>query len=91
MLSAHVHDYQRMQPNGEGTYQIIAGNGGSDGPAAFFGYSTINIMSNGEVQFISRGFDKGSPYYQDVPENVMKVQDSTTLTWSKNHNPYQHN
>ncbi|WP_298319347.1 metallophosphoesterase [uncultured Aquimarina sp.] len=91
MLSAHVHDYQRMQPNGTGTYQIIAGNGGSKGPAAFFGYSTIHIMSNGEVQFLSRGFDKGSPYYQNVPANTMKVQDSTMLTWSKNPNPYKSN
>jgi len=91
MLSAHVHDYQRMQPNGTGTYQIIAGNGGSKGSAAFFGYSTIHIMSNGEVQFLSRGFDKGSPYYQNVPVNIMKVQDSTMLTWSKNPNPYKSN
>ncbi|MHA7057258.1 metallophosphoesterase family protein [Aquimarina sp. M1] len=88
MLSAHVHDYQRMQPNGKGTYQIIAGNGGSDGPAPFFGYSTIQIMSSGEVRFVSIGFDKGNPYYQDVPKNMMKVRDSTTLTWSPNQNPY---
>ncbi|WP_299435980.1 metallophosphoesterase family protein [uncultured Aquimarina sp.] len=91
MLSAHVHDYQRMQPDGTGTYQIIAGNGGSDGKAAFFGYSTINILSNGNVQFISRGFDKGNPYYEDVPNNNIKVQDSTMLTWSKNGNPYNAN
>ncbi|WP_188112078.1 metallophosphoesterase [Aquimarina sp. RZ0] len=91
MLSAHVHDYQRMQPNGKGTYQIIAGNGGSDGPATFFGYSTIHIISNGDIQFISRGFSKGNPYYQDVSENIMTVKDSTLLTWSKNKNPYQHN
>ncbi|WP_298539581.1 metallophosphoesterase [uncultured Aquimarina sp.] len=91
MLSAHVHDYQRMQPNGTGTYQIIAGNGGSDGKAAFFGYSMINIMSSGKVQFISRGFDKGNPYYQDVPANLMKVKDSTILSWSKNGNPYHYN
>ncbi|WP_299253440.1 hypothetical protein [uncultured Aquimarina sp.] len=36
MLSAYVHDYQRMQPKGKGTYQIIAGNCGSDGSADFF-------------------------------------------------------
>ncbi|MDH7445624.1 metallophosphoesterase family protein [Aquimarina sp. 2201CG14-23] len=91
MLSAHVHDYQRMQPDTTGTYQIIAGNGGSKGPAAFFGYSMINIMSSGKVQFVSRGFDKGTPYYQDVPGNPIKIQDSTTLTWSANANPYQGN
>ncbi|MDY8135799.1 metallophosphoesterase family protein [Aquimarina sp. 2201CG5-10] len=91
MLSAHVHDYERMQPEGKGTYQIIAGNAGSDGPAKFFGYSVINILNNGEVQLISRGFDKGKPYYKDVPNNLFKVRDSTILTWAKNKNPYEYN
>ncbi|WP_299311470.1 hypothetical protein [uncultured Aquimarina sp.] len=48
-------------------------------------------MSSGEIQFISRGFDKGNPYYQDVSGNLMKVQDSAILSWSKNANPYQNN
>lgn len=52
---------------------------------------TISIMNNGEIQFISRGFDKGDPYYQDVPDNLMKVQDSTILSWSENKNPYLDN
>ncbi len=88
MLSAHLHDYQRVQPGDEGTYQIIAGNGGSSGTAEFFGYSTINIWSNGEVELISKGFDKGDPYYKAVPQNPTTVRDSTHLTWSKNANPY---
>ncbi len=88
MLSAHVHDYQRMQPNDTGTYQIIAGNGGSEGPATFFGYSHINIWSNGEVELISKGFDKGNPYYQAMPGSPTTVRDSTILSWEKNTNPY---
>ena len=88
MLSAHLHDYQRMQPGNEGTYQIIAGNAGSKGSATFFGYSTINILSNGKIQLISKGFDKGNPYYFAVPENPTVIRDSTTLSWSKNANPY---
>ncbi len=89
LLSAHVHDYDRMQPDEKGTYQIIAGNGGSDGAATFFGYSTINILSNGDIQYLAKGFTKGIPYYEDVPSNKMKIQDSTILSWSKNKNPYQ--
>lgn len=89
MLSAHVHDYQRMQPGGEGTYQIIAGNGGSpDGAATFFGYTIINILSDGEVELQSRGFNIGTPYYAAVPENPMTLRDNTILTWAKNANPY---
>lgn len=88
MLSAHLHDYQRMQPGDKGTYQIIAGNAGSKGSAAFFGYSTINILSNGTVQLISKGFDKGDPYYTAVPKNPTIVRDSTSLSWGKNANPY---
>jgi len=89
MLSAHVHDYQRMQPGGKGTYQIIAGNGGSKGSASFFGYSLINILSNGTIELKSKGFDVGTPYYQAVPQNPMTLRDSTILTWTKNANPYQ--
>ena len=88
MLSAHVHDYQRMQPGDEGTYQVIAGNGGSSGPAPFFGYTTINIMADGSVDLIAKGFDQGSPYYEVPVGAESKVRDQTTLTWEKNANPY---
>lgn len=91
MLSAHMHDYQRMQPGDSGTYQIIAGNAGSSGQSEFFGYSTINILSNGEVQLISKGYDVGSIYYEPMPNNPMKVQDSTILSWTKNANPFANN
>lgn len=88
MLSAHVHDYDRMQPGDTSTYQIIAGNGGSSGPAAFFGYSVINILKNGSIQLLSKGYDKGTPYYSAVPNNPTTTRDSTILTWTKNGNPY---
>ncbi|WP_299104953.1 metallophosphoesterase [uncultured Tenacibaculum sp.] len=91
MLSAHLHDYQRMQPGGEGTYQVIAGNSGSPGSAKFFGYSKIDILSSGEVKLTSMGYDVGNPYYKAVPENPSTVRDQTTLTWSKNGNPYLNN
>lgn len=88
MLSAHVHDYQRMQPGDEGTYQVISGNGGSSGPAPFFGYTTINIMSDGTVELIAKGFDQETPYYQVSAGAKSTVRDQTTLTWEKNANPY---
>ncbi|CAM1358985.1 metallophosphoesterase family protein [Tenacibaculum xiamenense] len=89
MLSAHLHDYQRMQPGGKGTYQIIAGNAGSPGEAKFFGYSKIDILNNGEVKLTSMGYNIGNPYYKAVPENPSTLRDSTTLTWEANKNPYQ--
>lgn len=92
MLSAHKHDYQRWQPInkelGGGTYQIIAGNGGSKGVAPFFGYSTISIMASGDVKLNSFGFCKGNPYYAAVPENPTTLRDEVLLTWAKNANKY---
>ena len=88
MLSAHLHDYQRMQPQGQGTYQIIAGNGGSPGTATFFGYSKIDIMKSGKIMFSSIGYNKGTPYYVENPEAMMEVKDKTILTWETNSNPY---
>lgn len=88
MLSAHVHDYQRMQPGDEGTYQVIAGNSGSPGEAKFFGYSKIDILSSGEIKLTSMGYDIGDPYYKAVPNNPSTVRDQTMLTWTKNANPY---
>lgn len=93
MLSAHLHDYQRWQPIndslGGGTYQVIAGNGGSKGSAPFFGYSTIEIMSSGDVRLNSVGFCKGDPYTDPVPGNPTKSRDSTLLTWTKNPDVFQ--
>lgn len=92
MISAHKHDYQRWQPInkelGGGTYQIIAGNGGSKGDAPFFGYSTISIMENGDVKLSSVGFCKGDPYDVPVPSNPTTVRDEVLLTWKENVNEY---
>src|SRR5246127_4530004 len=94
MLSAHNHTYQRMQPGGSQTYQVIAGNGGSYGPTSFFGYSLINIYSSGRVQLISKGYnvdDSKSAYYLNVPTNYFYNVDTTSLIWGANANPYTHN
>jgi len=88
MLSAHVHDYQRVQPEDQGTYQVVAGNGGSKGTATFFGYSVVHITKGQEPLLISRGYDIGDPYYAAVPQNPFTTRDSTLLSWTKNANPY---
>lgn len=88
MLSAHFHAYLRMHPNNNGPYQIIAGNGGSSGPATFFGYTLVKIMSSGQVRLISKGFDKGKPYYASMPDKPTMIRDSTLLNWNKNQHPY---
>lgn len=91
LLSSHLHDYQRMQPENKGTYQIIAGNSGSPGSATFFGYSKIDILSSGKIKLTSMGYDKGDPYYKAMPNSPSTIRDQTNLTWSKNANPYLNN
>ncbi len=89
MLSAHYHDYQRLQPGNKGTYQIVAGNGGSQGTAAFFGYSRIDILQSGKIQLVSKGYDcVESNYMQPQPQNPFTTRDSTILSWTANANPY---
>lgn len=69
MLSAHVHQYQRLQPNGK-TYQLVAGNGGSplDGstPPQFFGYTRINVWASGRIEMVSEGYDAPTRYDDPV-------------------------
>lgn len=55
-LSAHLHCYQRWQPDNKGTFQVIAGHGGSSGESKWFGYSTINIYKDKKVELVTMGF-----------------------------------
>ncbi|MFT5857964.1 MAG: hypothetical protein ACI865_000048 [Flavobacteriaceae bacterium] len=83
MLSAHVHQYQRMQPNNK-TYQIIAGNGGSplydSIPPPFFGYTRINVWSSGRIELISNGYKGVVPYYAKSPHK-WSIRDQADLNW----------
>lgn len=87
MLSAHAHTYSRNQPMGHGTYQVIAGNGGSKNPN-FYGYTLVNIMRSGEVELISKGFENDGKHYYDPSSaangNPTVTKDSTILIWGKN-------
>ncbi len=94
MLSAHQHDYERWQPIndslGGGTYQIVAGHGGSVNnrhvphSPPFFGYSLITVMSDGSIELDTRGYCTGDTYLTPVPNNPMSSRDKTLLTWAKN-------
>ncbi len=87
LLCAHNHVYDRQQPgpNGNGTYQIIAGNGGSSNSQVkdlVFGYSIINIMHSGKIQLISKGVAHANG------DAFKTTLDSTFLTWEKNVVPF---
>jgi hypothetical protein len=79
MLSAHVHQYQRLQPNGK-TYQLVAGNGGSAAydsiPPAFFGYTRINVWASGRIEMISEGYDSPAMYTYPVKNPKWSIRDS---------------
>lgn len=87
MLSAHVHQYQRMQPRKK-TYQLIAGNGGSPKhhhtPPAFFGYTRINVWASGRIEMVSEGYDAPTPYFDVVATPNWSIRDSLfDMNWYK--------
>lgn len=87
MLSAHVHQYQRMQPDSK-TYQLIAGNGGSPvhhhDPPLFFGYTRINVYASGRIEMLSEGYDAPTPYYDVVKTPKWSIRDSLNdMNWYK--------
>jgi len=98
MLSAHQHDYERWQPINDslkgGTYQIVAGHGGSVNnrhiphSPPFFGYSLITVMSDGTIKLDTRGYCTGDTYLTPVPTNQMISRDTITMTWAQNPNTF---
>ncbi|BDD09536.1 hypothetical protein FUAX_19680 [Fulvitalea axinellae] len=91
LLTAHQHKYQRWQPEGNGTYEIIAGQGGTysgkDTPR-FYGYSLIRVYNSGRAELITKGWDLPDPTWGAAPDNPTTIRDSVTLTWSKNKYPF---
>lgn len=91
MLTAHQHKYQRWQPEGEGTYEVIAGQGGTYSGAntpQFYGYSLINIYKSGRIELVTKGWGLPNPTWGSAPDNPTITRDSTTLTYTKNKYPY---
>jgi hypothetical protein len=91
LITAHQHKYQRWQPEGQGIYEIIAGQGGTySGPDTpkFYGYSLINVYESGRIELITKGWDLPNPTWGAAPQNPTTTRDSTTLTPAPNANPY---
>jgi hypothetical protein len=100
MLSAHSHQYNRIQPDSGMTYQIIAGNGGSPYEGAlqhkdsigrqFFGYTIVHVMKNKQVIVESMG---RTIAYKDylrslTPADSTTVRDRINISWGTNAGTY---
>ncbi len=87
MFSAHNHVWDTVQPHPGKTWQVIAGNGGTsiDWPNTFtepyFGYTVVNIYTNGKVIAKSMGRDLGKYYTDPSPDSVATLRDTVDLTW----------
>jgi hypothetical protein len=94
MLSAHSHQYDRLQPDSFKTYQVIAGNGGSpyEHKAAehtdrqFFGYTIVYVMKNGQVIVQSMGRSVlAKDYLNSIPDSLpTTVRDQVNISWGTN-------
>ncbi len=94
MLSAHSHQYDRIQPDSSMSYQIIAGNGGSiyehkaenDPSRQFYGYTIVYVMKNGQVMLQSMG--RSVPYknyLESIPASLpTTIRDTVNITWGTN-------
>jgi len=93
MLSAHIHQYSRLQPDSFKTYQVIAGNGGSPYEGAlqhkdsiaqqFFGYTIVYVMKNKNVIVQSMGRTvKYKDYLETLtPTDSTTVRDLVNISW----------
>jgi len=92
MFASHVHSWQKIQPHANKTWQIIAGNGGSQWdsiwveyqkPAATYqGYTLVKVDSLGSVKVESWGHDvDNATYFMAVPGTPTTLKDSVDVTW----------
>jgi hypothetical protein len=87
MFSAHNHVWDTVQPHPGKTWQVIAGNGGSgvDWPSNFvdpyYGYTVVNIYTDGTVAAKSMGRTIGKYYTDPSPDSVATLRNSVDLTW----------
>ena len=94
MLSAHSHQYDRLQPDSNMSYQVIAGNGGSpyehkaakDTARQFFGYTIVYIMKNQQVIVQSMGRSvPASNYLESISSGLLTtIRDQAIITWGTN-------
>lgn len=73
MFAAHNHLWEKQQPHSDKTWQIIAGNGGSSlesaTPNLYFGYTLVNIYTDGKVIVESYGRDLNATNYSYAADN----------------------
>lgn len=93
VFSAHNHLWSKFQPTNH-TWQIIAGNGGSQlettvangsaGIPAYYGYTVVNVSAAGPVVVKSMGRDiPAAGYWADAPASATPttVRDTQDITW----------
>lgn len=89
MFAAHNHLWEKQQPHANKTWQIIAGNGGSNLESStaaanrYFGYTLVNVFTNGEVVVESYGRDlDAANYITQTPNNptTLRVSQNINLT-----------
>ena len=92
MFAAHVHVWDKILPHSKKTWQIIAGNGGSQCESTwvqlskpnpiYHGYTLVNVYTNGKVKVLSMGHDiDDATYFQAVPLSPTTLRDSADITW----------
>jgi hypothetical protein len=87
MFAAHNHLWFKQQPNPGGTWQIIAGNGGSrleagvSGDDAYYGFTLVTVEHRGSVVAESIGRDVPAEGYR-APSDLYPttVRDTVSLS-----------
>ncbi|MDB5274540.1 MAG: hypothetical protein JWO58_2907 [Chitinophagaceae bacterium] len=87
MFCAHNHLWEQQQPHAGKTWQIIAGNGGSNletsTPNPYFGYTLVNVYTNGEVEVQSYGRDLNATNYSYAADDqATTLRQTTDITWT---------
>ncbi|UTW66601.1 hypothetical protein KFE94_00385 [bacterium SCSIO 12643] len=82
MLSAHEHLFWAGQPTTSPSWQIIAGNGGTTLDSGnHFGFTEVQVMSDGTVRAISHGRVVPTPVDYGPQTTPTMALDTFDLTW----------
>lgn len=82
MFSAHEHLFWAGVPAGHKSWQIIAGNGGTTLETGdFFGFTEVQVMTDGTVKAISHGRPVPKPDYGAL-KGTTTPRDTFDITWS---------
>ena len=82
MLSAHEHLFWAGVPAHSKTWQIIAGNGGTTlDEGDFFGFTEVQVLTNGEVIAISHGRPVPTPFDYGPQVGATTARDTFNITF----------